>query len=145
MILLYSLFLISLGGVSFLVQRRAASLSKRFAQIAQTIESKVREAGMRPGNANKADVCQVAKTQFELGRLVAQRDRIEAKHYAWQLRSERLTRWIDQLRAVKGKKLPYTMGALDFWLLMSLVDRLGMGDMINLRHLVVALSNMLNR
>src|SRR3712207_2185793 len=30
MILLYSLFLISLGGVSFLVRRRADSLSRRF-------------------------------------------------------------------------------------------------------------------
>ncbi|MFO0864258.1 MAG: hypothetical protein U0744_06315 [Gemmataceae bacterium] len=80
MILLYSLFLISLGGVSFLVRRRADSLSRRFSLIAEGIKTKIQEASKRPGNGNKPDVCEAAKVQFELGRLVAQRDRIEGKH-----------------------------------------------------------------
>jgi hypothetical protein len=145
MILLYSLFLISLGGVSFLVRRRADSLSRRFTMIAEAIKTKIQEASKRPGNANKPDVCEAARVQFELGRLVAQRDRIEGKHFAWQNRSERLSRWIDKLRSFKGKKLPYTMGALDFWLGMSLIDQLGLAGQFNLRHLFTMIAEMMGR
>lgn len=145
MILLYSLFLISLGGISFLVRRRADSLSRRFTLIAEGIKTKIQETAKRPGNANKPDICETAKTQFELGRLVAQRDRIEGKHFAWQNRSERLSRWIGKLRSFKGKKLPYTMGALDFWLAMSLVDQLGFAGNFNLRHLFATIAEMMGR
>jgi len=145
MILLYSLFLISLGGVSFLVRRRADSLSRRFATIAEAINGKIQGANLRPGNSNKTDVCQAAKTQFELGQLAAQRDRIEAKHFAWQHRSERLARWIDKVRSLKGKKLPYSMGAMDFWLLMSLGDQLGLAGNFSLRHVLAMLSEWIGR
>ena len=145
MIVLYSLFLISLGGVAFLVRRRADSLSRRFSGIAEAVKAKAQEAGMRPGNSNKPDVCQAAKTQFELGRLVAQRDRIEGKHFAWQHRSERMARWIDRLRSFKGKKLPYTMGALDFWLVLSLIDQFGLSGAVNVRQLFAMVAQMIGR
>ena len=78
--------------------------------------SLARQPDLKPGNSNKFDPCQNAKRSFLLGQLVARRDRVEAKHFAWQRWAERFNRWLTAVRGWKGVKLPYTMGALDVWL-----------------------------
>jgi hypothetical protein len=142
MIFLYSVLLLALGGVKFVVQRRAASLGRAYSKLAEAVQKRLRETLMKPGNSSKPDVCQVAKIQFELGSLVARRDRVEAKHFAWQQWADALSRGVNALSTWKGKKLPYTLGAVDIWLLLSAIDSLGVSEFVSagrLYELVVAL------
>jgi hypothetical protein len=93
-------------------------------------------------SSSKPDICQLAKVQFELGAMVARRDRLEAKHFAWQSWAESLARWTNTLSTWKGKKLPYTLGAVDLWLALSAIDALGVSEFVSAHRvydLVVAL------
>ena len=137
MVFLYTVLLAFLGSIKFLVARRAASLEKRYTRMAGEVGKRAHEAGMRPGNGTPKDdlAALYAKRQFELGQLTSKRDRLEAKHFYWQASSDRLTRLLDRLRNWKGKKLPYTMGAMDILLAMSLVDYLGMGRIVSVQRI----------
>ena len=133
MIFLYSLLLMLLGGVKRIVQCRAASVAKAYSKLAEAVQKRLRESQIKPGNASKIDPCQSAKLQYELGLLVAKRDRVEAKHFVWQHRAEALARWVNTLSNWKGKKLPYTLGAVDLWLLLSAIDAIGFADFVSAR------------
>jgi hypothetical protein len=136
MIFLYSFVLVALGGLRWVVQRRAASLGRRYSALVRLVQQTLTAATMKPGNAGKFDPCVAAKAQYELGRLVQRRDAVEAKHYAWQARSDRLAGWLRWLRAWKGQTLPYTLGVADVWLALTIVDQLGVGDVLNTRQAV---------
>ena len=129
MVFLYTALLAFLGMIKVIVARQAASLEKRYTRIAGEVGKRAHEAGFKPGNGSSRDdlAALSAKRQFELGQLASRRDRLEAKHFFWQSWADRLTRLVDRVRNWKGQKLPYTMGALDIWLAMALVDWLGMG------------------
>jgi hypothetical protein len=116
MIALYTLVLAALRMVAFVVRRRAKALERTFSQPLP-----------RQGNHGRADPYLAARQQFELGRLVCQRDRLEAKHFAWQLRQERVARLVSAVRDWKGRKLPYVAGVLDVALILFLVEQAGMG------------------
>jgi hypothetical protein len=134
MVLLYTMLLTSLGLLKMVVGRRAASLEKRFSRLAAQVAKLAHGAALKPGNGNGSRddfAAQSAKRQFELGQLASRRDRLEAKHFFWQSWADRLTRAVDRVRNWKGQKLPYTMGALDIWLGMWLVDWLGMGQVMS--------------
>jgi len=133
MIFLYSLLLMLLGGVKRIVQARAASLGKAYSKLAEAVQKRLRESQLKPGNSSKLDPCQSAKIQYELGLLTAKRDRVEAKHFIWQHRAEALARWVNTLSNWKGKKLPYTLGAVDVWLLLSAIDAVGVADFVSVR------------
>jgi hypothetical protein len=133
MIFLYSLLLILCSGVKLIVQRRAQALGRAYSKVAEAVQKRLRETLLKPGNGAKPDPCQLAKVQFELGYLVAKRDKLEAKHFAWQGWAENLSRWVNTLSTWKGKKLPYTLGAVDFWLLLSAIDALGVGELVSAR------------
>ena len=74
-----------------------------------------------------------------LGELAQARDHVEAKYFAWQRWTDRFAGWIADVRAWKGKKLPYTLGAVDVWMLMCLVDYLGVGEYFSTLALVQAI------
>ena len=135
MILLYTIVLLVLGLVHWLVQRRAAGLSRAYSLHAGQVLTLLHGAPAKPGNG-KFDACAVAKQQYELGRLVLQRDRAEAKHFAWQTWSERLGKAVTTLRNWKGQKLPYTLGALDVWLVLYAIDRVSFGDLVDPRQVI---------
>lgn len=136
MIFLYSLILALLGSVTFLVQRRAAALGRRYSRLALSVQMMLRSGLLKPGNAAKPDPCLWAKSQYDLALLVQKRDRIETKHFAWQTWAERLARWTGALRSWKGKKLPYTLGVVDVWLVLALVDYLGVAEFVSAHRLV---------
>jgi len=136
MILLYTIVLIALGAAHWLLARRAAALSRAYSQIADKVFKLSHGSTIKPGNGNKYDPCAVAKQQYELGRLVLQRDRAEAKHYAWQTWADRFGKAVNAVRNWKGQKLPYTLGALDIWLVMYLIDRFGVGEIVQPRQVV---------
>jgi len=51
--------------------------------------------------------------------------------------SERFTGWLATVRAWKGRKLPYTLGALDVWLLLYFIDyQLGAGEYLSARQVI---------
>ena len=133
MILLYTIFLVVLGVAHWLLARRAAALGRAYSQLADKVLKLTHGAALKPGNGAKYDPCVVAKQQYELGRLVLQRDRAEAKHYAWQTWAERFSKAVAAVRTWKGQKLPYTLGALDIWLVMYLIDRFGVGETVQPR------------
>ena len=135
MILLYTFLVSVLRAVHWVLQRRAASLGRAYTARAQAV-LKLLHGPTKPGNSAKHDPCVFAKQQFELGRLALQRDRCEAKWCAAQVRAERVGKLAAAFKAWKGQKLPYTLGVLDVWLVLYLIDRFGVGDVIGPRQVV---------
>jgi len=131
MILLYTLMLIALATVSYLVKLRAARLEHKYARVALECDRLASQQLFKEGNSNRIDACKSARRQYELGQLVDKRERLESKHFRWQLLADKLNRWLTRLRAWKGRKIPYTLGAVDVWLVMSVVDKLGVGPYVN--------------
>jgi hypothetical protein len=143
MVLFYTVLLAVLGFLKLIVSRRAAGLEKRFAAMAADVGKRAQQANLRPGNSSGSRddfAAQSAKRQFELGLLVSRRDRLEAKHFFWHSWSDKLTRLVDRVRNWKGQKLPYTMGAMDVWLAMWLVDYFGMGKVVSAQRLYETVS-----
>ena len=138
MILLYTFLLIVLGTIGFLINRRVAALEKKFSRTASDADKLLlKQTVMRPGNSNsRFDTAENAKRQFQLGQLVQKRDHLEGKHLSWQAFAERYDRWLTRLREWKGRKLPYTMGALDVSGALYLIDYFGVGQYINVQNMV---------
>lgn len=126
MIVLYSLVLVLLAMVQWLVARRAQRLARRYSHLAFEVWRLAQELTQRPGNRQLLDPCRLAQGQYRLARLAEKRDRLEARQLAWQERAERLGRLLAALRTWKGRALPYTCGLLDLSLVLYLLDQLGM-------------------
>ena len=136
MIFLYTLILLALGLVRWLIVRRAAALARKYSKLATMTLKFVAQPLYKPGNSNQADSFAMAKRQYELGRLVTQRDRVEAKHFRWETWAERLTKAVSAVRTWKGKKLPYTLGVLDVWLVLYAIDYFGVAERFSARHVI---------
>jgi len=145
MIFLYTLVLLALALVRWLVVSRAASLARKYTKLATATLKFVAQPLYKPGNSNKADSFAMAKRQFELGRLVTARDKVEAKQYRWQTWADKLTRAVAALRGWKGKKLPYTLGVFDVWLVLYLIDYLGVAEHFSARHVIDMVVALVNR
>jgi hypothetical protein len=131
MILLYTMFLFLLGALKQIVALRAGALERKFVKLALAVDKLLGEPAYKPGNSNKVDVCTMAKRTLTLGQLAAQRDAVEAKHLVWQGWADRLAGWVETAGDWKGKKLPYTMGAVDVWMVLCLIDTFGVGEYIS--------------
>ncbi len=138
MILLYTALLFTLGLVNYLVARRVKSLEKKFSRVSLATTKLANLPVYRQGNSGRAEACLVAKHQYELGRLVNQRDRVETKYYRWQRFAERFTRLVKSARQWKGRKLPYTFGVVDVSMVLYGIDRLGLGQ-VDLSQLIALL------
>ncbi len=139
MIVLYTTLLFVLSVVRYLLRCRVRVLEKAYSRVSLKTAELANQPHPRQGNNNRPS-CDIAKTTYELGKLVSQRDRLEAKHFRWQTISEKFGRFVDSLRHWKGKKLPYTFGVLDVSLLWIAIDSLGYSDQINLDALLQLLS-----
>jgi len=133
MILLYTMLLFLLGAINFLVIWRARAMERNYARDVAELEAMLRELEYKPGNSNKFDPCITAKRTLILGALVQKRDRVETKYFAWQRRADRVGAWVKNLLDWKGKKLPYTLGAVDVWLLFGLIDYAGVGEYLSMQ------------
>jgi len=145
MILLYTALLLLVGVVYFLIQRRVASLEKKYSSAAKEADALLRQGNFREGNSNRQDPYQSAKRQYKLALLADKRDRLETNYLTWHQRAERLGKLRQRLSAWKGRKLPYTFGAIDVACAMSAIDYLGAGQYLNARHLVEALMSLFTR
>jgi hypothetical protein len=145
MILLYTLALVFLGAAKFLIDRRVASLEKKYLRTVDAADDLLREPLPRPGNSNRIDVAQAAKHQVALGLLVERQDRLEAKYEDWQKFARRFGNFVNRVRNWKGKKLPYTMGVIDVSLLLTAADYFWAGAYVNVRNLYELVASLLTR
>jgi hypothetical protein len=138
MILIYTFLLIVLGTIGFLINRRVAALEKKYTRTAIDADKLLlKQTALRPGNSNsKLDTAEGAKRQYQLGQLVQKRDYLEAKHLSWQIFANRFDRWVARLRDWKGRKLPYTMGALDVSGALYLIDYFGVGQYVSFQNMI---------
>jgi hypothetical protein len=135
MIFLYSLVLTVLGVAKALAVWRAGRFERRYASAALAAEKLLRTPEFRAGNG-RTDAAASAKRQFQLGQLVQKRDALEARHAAWQARADALAAWTAAVRHWRGRKLPYTAGVLDVWMLLCLLDYVGAGHYPSAREVV---------
>jgi hypothetical protein len=136
MIILYTSLLVLLMGTRFLVKRRAAGLERKYAAVLKQANALLREPSHREGNSGKADAYQTAKRNFQLGAIAQKKETLEARHAAWQGRADRLGRWVQSVRAWKGRKLPYLLGGIDVFSVLCVLEYLGLGDRLSPRHVV---------
>jgi hypothetical protein len=134
MILLYTLMLFLLSAIKRLIALRARTLERKYIRTAALVDQAAVEH--KPGNSSKVDPCANAKWLVHLGQLVEKRDRVEAKYFSWQNWADRFAGWVGALRDWKGKKLPYTMGAVDVWMILCLVDHFGVGQYLSATALI---------
>lgn len=143
MILLYALVLLLLGVALFLTRRRASGLERKYYRAAAEAERLAQHPAYRPGKASRADALQSARRQYELGRLVQKRDRLEAKFDYWQGLAKRLGRRVATVRSWQGRKMPYTMGVLDVMTVLYVVDEFTVGRYVSVKQLVQTVASLL--
>lgn len=144
MVFLYTFLMSLLGLTRVVLRRRANTLERKHARVAERADRLAREPVYKGGTQGKLDPYLIAKRQYELGQLVQQRDRLEEKYDVWQHRADRAERWAKGLRQWQGKKLPYTFGVLDVSLALYLIDTLGVGQYANARYLIQQLTSLLS-
>lgn len=136
MIFLYTIVLLLLVALKVVVARRAASLERKYSTVAQAVLKRTYEPAFKLGNSGREDLSVAAKRMLELGVLVQKRDILEGRYYWWRAWADKLGRLVGRMRAWKGKKLPYTMGAIDVWLVLYAIDRFGVFQFLSPRQLL---------
>jgi hypothetical protein len=129
MIFIYTGLVLILAIAGFLIQRRVARLERKYGRIAKQAQQVALEPAFKPGA--RLDPCQIAKRQYVLGLLVQKRDKVESKVHAWQAFADRFKGTTARVKGWKGKKLPYTFGAVDVSCLLYAVDYAGLGRHVN--------------
>jgi hypothetical protein len=128
MIVLYTLLVLLLGVAKLLVDWRVRAMERKYSRVAREATNLANEPVYRPGNSNRQDPFLSAKRQYRLALFAETRDRLEARNYAWQRVADRLGGALRRVRSWKGRKLPYTFGAVDVSLVLYLIDRYGLQD-----------------
>lgn len=136
MVLLYTLILLALGLVRWAVASWSGWLARKYTRLAAATLKFVAQPLYKPGNSNKVDSFAMAKRNFVLGQLVTRRDRVEAKYFRWQGWTDKLTAALNAFRGWKGKKLPYSLGVLDVWLTLYLIDTMGVAEHLSVRQII---------
>ncbi|MCI0641830.1 MAG: hypothetical protein L0Y72_10615 [Gemmataceae bacterium] len=144
MIFLYTLLLLLLAAARFLIARRAGWLERKYSRLSCRVHLLASAPMWKPGNANKNDAAAAAKRTYELGLATGKRDKAEVKYFAWRARADKLGAALNALRDWKGKKLPYTLGALDIWLVLYLIDYFGVAEFMSARNLLDSLIALFN-
>ena len=136
MILLYTLGLLVLGVSTFITQRRARALERKYIRAAQQADQLAKELSYKGGNSNQADLFVTARRQYELGRLVQLRDRLEGKYDRWEAFTEYFRRLRKGLLLWKGRFVPYLLGVLDVAVIVTALLLSGTVDPTKLRETV---------
>ncbi len=123
---LYALAVAALSWAKWLLTRRAGRLEGRYTAAAHQADALAAELQTRPGNGPRPDVLTNARRQYELGRVVQARDRLEGKYVAWQTRADRAARLKARLTRWEGRTVPYLLGAADVVLVLALLGQAGL-------------------
>ena len=133
MLFIYSGLLFLLGLVLRLLRWRARRLEKTYVRLADDADALLRQSTLREGNGNRLDPYQTAKRQYRLGLMAQKRDAAEDKYLVWQSRADRFAALRAGLAAWKGRALPYTFGAVDVAMVLSLIEMLALGQPVSFR------------
>ena len=145
MILLYTALIFVFGVATFLIGRRVKSLEKKYARVAKEADGLSKQSIYKDGNSNRLDPFVMAKRQYMLGLLVQKRDRVEAKYVAWQGLADKCKHYVAKLMSWKGKKLPYTFGAVDVACVLGMIDYLGFQDYVSVHALIHYVTGLFTR
>jgi hypothetical protein len=145
MILVYALLLLLLVVARYVIVRRVAALEKKYVRTARATDELFKGQPLRPGNASKPDPYVSARQAYLLGQAVERRERVEARYCAWQKIAERFGAFIAAVRAWKGRKLPYVVGALDVLFVLGTLDFLGYRDQLSAHAVVEFLSSLVSK
>ena len=126
MVPLYALIVAVLSALKRLLVRRAARVERKYTAVALAAQTTAKGLHGKPGNASNADPLAAAKRQYELGRLVEARDRLEAKYVRAQARADGVAALVGRLAAWKGRAVPYLAGVADVALLLTAAHYLGL-------------------
>ena len=124
MIPLYALLRAALAGVKTVFAAKAAHLERKYTRAALAAESLARQLQTKPGNGN-LDPFLTAKSHYEFGRLVENRDRMKEKFLAWQGWAEGVGRASAKVAGWKGRTVPYLCGAIDLGVVLGALHLLG--------------------
>jgi hypothetical protein len=124
MIPLYAMFLAALSAMKRFLQGRATHAERKYTRAALQAEQVAHLMQIKPGQASQ-DAFKVAKCQYELGKLVDERDELEQKYHGWQAKADRVQHLLKRLRNWKGQFLPYFAGVVDFTLVLVALHALG--------------------
>jgi hypothetical protein len=138
MIFLYTSLLVLLLAAHRLLKRRATTLEGKYVRVSRQADEVLRLTNQRPGNGGRVDPIESAKRQYKLALLATRRDRVERRYAAWQSRADRVAKLRARLTGWKGRKLPYTFGALDVVGVLAVIDYLGAGRYVGPRALFEA-------
>src|SRR5262245_36883848 len=125
MIPLYALLTLFVASVKGWLTARAARVERKYAKAAKEAEAVAKLVQAKPAGG-AVDPYAVAKSQYELGRLVEKRDALEAKTLAWQARAEKAAAVLAKLRGWNGRLVPYLMGVVDVGLVLAALNLLGL-------------------
>ena len=145
MILLYALVVLLLGLAAFVTGRRARTMERKFIRAAAQADALAKEMNYRGGNNSSPDPLRIAKRQFELGRLVQARDRLETKYDTWEGRAETCRKLRYRLRNCRGRFLPYVFGVIDVVGVFALATVFGIVDQTQLRQAFEAARTVVSR
>jgi hypothetical protein len=125
MVPLYALMMTAVAAVKGALAARASRVERKYAKAAKEAEAVARLVQAKPAGG-ATDPYAVAKSQYELGRLVEKRDALEAKTLAWQARAEKAAALLAKLKGVNGRLVPYLMGVVDVGLALTALNFLGL-------------------
>jgi hypothetical protein len=134
MVALYTSLLVLLATAGFLIRRRASTLEKKYTRVLKEANSLLHSPHKDSGS--RTDPYQSARRTCQLGALAEKKERLEASHYRWQARAERVERLTGKMRSWRGRKFPYVVGAIDALTALCLLEYAGLGEYTNPRQLV---------
>ena len=140
MMLLFNIALLVLNTVRKVFAFRAGRLERRCVRLAREVHALSRKPLCKEGNSTRYDPLQVAKQQYLLGAFVQKTDRLEAAHFAWAQRAEKMGQAAARLQQWKGRLLPYAFGALDALGAACLIDYVTVGDCVRLKQLIATVT-----
>jgi hypothetical protein len=145
MILVYALLILLLVVARFVIVRRVAALERKYVKLARTTDELFKVQAPRPGNGGKVDPYATARQAYLLGQAVERRERVENRYIGWQKVAERFTALVNAVRAWKGRKLPYVIGALDVLLVLGALDYLGYREQLSAHALIDFVSSLVTK
>lgn len=128
MVPLYALLVSAVAAVKAALARLTARVERKYARAALAAELLAKAAPPKAGNGSAPDPFEVAKRQYELGRLVEARDKLEAKFLARQARADAAARLLARLTGWKGRAVPYLLGVIDTALALAAVRHFGLTE-----------------
>lgn len=122
---IFAMMLLVLSAFRAVLAGRAGRFERKYTRAAVAAEETARSLQTKPGTSSQPDPYTQAKRQYELGRLVENRDKLESVYLTWEARAERVAHKLRNLRNWKGRSVPYLIGLIDAGMIAVLLWKFG--------------------